>query len=279
MKIINNQHVENFVAQTTPENTLWVFDFDATITTPWYDSYKIIKDIRLDWTLDAINWRMFMIYEANSYYELSVIEEKNVATVPDEIFALTKTMEFGEFKHQQMQYRWDYTMKKGIERKAPTAWYDTSKFTERTWASALLKHLIKKGYHVLVLSAWIKNPIVETLTAWGIDCTSNYLHVVANELYGNDNNETIGYNETLVTCFTKNDVDYKSLGIPQKTQAVQLGDSYTDAYMVDTAFEREVLLNIWFSNQSYNKAQWFEKTFDIVVESKVWGFEEILEMF
>lgn len=45
MKIINKQHVEKISIQMSPKNTLWVFDFDATLAVPGYDSIKIIKDL------------------------------------------------------------------------------------------------------------------------------------------------------------------------------------------------------------------------------------------
>jgi len=246
MQIVNQKHTDIFIKEISPESTLWVFDFDATITTHGYDSFMPIKEKDTFHEITALNKRMMCIYNTSSYEELEKTLEENTLTLPNEIVAKKELQTFEQFKEEQMNYWREITMKKWVERKLNISEFDHKKFTERTWALSLIKKLLSLQYSVLILSAWVKNVIDHTLIQRWIDYSSPYLTVLGNKFHINEEWTAIGYDNNFITNLNKSSTNYRTLWIPEKKRAIQLWDSHTDAHMVDKHFDREFLLNIWF---------------------------------
>ncbi len=279
MKIINLEHLKKIKQHMSPENCLRVFDFDETLTTKWWSSFSPIHDADVSWELDILNDWMICIYVSSSYEQMHDQLKKKWLTLPSAVIKKIQEQDYDIFKHEQMSYRRIETMEVWIKTNTQINFCDHEKFTARTWSINLIDQLLKLWYDVLIISAWVTNVIKYVFEKWWIDLTHKHLTIVANEFKTDSEWVAVWYSEPLVTCYTKCDVDYQSYGIPEKKYALQFWDSYTDSMMVINYFDRGNLLNIWFTNWNDVKKESFKDAFDILIDDKVWGMDEICELF
>jgi 2-hydroxy-3-keto-5-methylthiopentenyl-1-phosphate phosphatase len=279
--VSNSEKTEQFLQRINLQSSVWVFDFDGTLIHKWFNSFAPIDKSEKDEHGELIHMKEYMICIENSrsYEELANNLESWSLGLPEEVRILTQSLTFQEFKNDQMNHRWDYTMQKAVERSVPMADFDLTDLFWRPWAKDLLQWLLDKGIQVLIISSWIWNLIRFAIDASGFDLNHHCLHIKSNDFILDERGNCADYDPDLITPFTKMHVDYHKYWISDKQFAIQAGDSLGDAQMVTEHFSPENILNVWFTNGKESKNNTFPDVFDIVFTEKDSSFEILTHLF
>lgn len=274
MKIVNKQKVDNFLGNYLLEDTIFVFDFDWTITLKSGEgsSFAPISNSKTK----AWDYMSFI----DSYY-IKIEKSSNFEDLEDHLMDHDKLLAkswlcFKDFQDIMMQQWWDLTMLVWIKFNIDVDNYDVSKVEFRLWVRAFLEFLLKNNLEFLVVSAWVKNYIDNFFRVNNFD--TQRMHIIANEFITDNQGRAISYDKNLITAFTKQHLNYTSYNLDKKTYAFQFGDSLWDAHIVNDYFEETNLIKIWFTNGDLWKEEVFLKHFDIVFTGKDEWIEEFIKL-
>lgn len=262
--IKDNFKLDNFINKFQLNNSIFVFDFDWTITKKWkYNSFSPI-----DFSPNDTNWDMekiknyYLPIEQSRWYD----DLKNHLSEKDKNLILNNNLSFSDFYEQKMNEWWKLTMDYAIE-----YWVNISHmedfFKEVTFRDSmkeLIKKLLEKNIDVMIVSAWVKNFIDNFMQLNWFDLSNNKLHILWNEFIVDNNWNFKDYNKwNLITCLTKKHIDYEKYWVNHKDFAVQFWDSIWDFHMVNDHFDENKILTIWFTNWDEKKKWLFSETFDL----------------
>jgi len=275
--ISNRSKVKDFCSRFDPKETVFTFDFDGTLIHKWFNSFSPIDSASQDKQKVLLDMKKYMvcIEDAVSYTMLDEILVEKSVILPEEVLVQKEKLDFDTFKNKQMNHRWKFTMEKAVERKLPMNNFDLTDLTRRPWAKELVTYLLSQAYTVLIISSWIENLIRAAIKASWFDLNNPNLHIKSNNFYTNSDGYVTGFDPDLITPFTKKHIDYHKYGIQDMKFGIQAGDSLGDSEMISEHFEKEVILNIWFTNGKEYKLQGFSETFDIVLTQKKSSFDDI----
>ena len=139
-----------------------------------------------------------------------------------------------------------------------------------------LESLYSKQFEVLIVSAGVKNYIVNFFTYHWFDMAR--MNIVWNEFETDDGWKAIGYDKNLITAYTKQHLDYKQYWISDKEFAIQFWDSLWDAHIVNDHFKKENILTVWITGGDTWRDKSFCELFDIVLETEDGEIDEILKL-
>jgi len=74
---------------------------------------------------------MLCIEDSLSYTHLDKILKDQDVSLPDDVRTLSQQLDFQDFKDNQMNHRWDFTMQKAVEWKLPMNNFDLADLSWR----------------------------------------------------------------------------------------------------------------------------------------------------
>ncbi len=275
MKIINKNKLKSFLNRVDLKDTIFVLDFDGTITLEGVNSFSAIN-YKSEWMTKYIE-KLFHYYwpieRASNFEQIQDFLQQN------DLLLSQSGISFESFRDIMMQQWWDVTMNIAVKFEIDFNSFDVAKMQMREGMKDFLQILIKKDLSLLIASAWVQNFIEPFFIHHNFDVKK--LHIVANEFLVDSKWNAIWYNKELITPFTKQHIDYTKYNLLEKKYAIQIWDSLWDAHIVNDHFEEQNLLSIWFSHWDLNRQESFEKAFDIVFDIKdeeIGGLMELLDL-
>lgn len=260
--LVDENKVRKFLTNVDFKQTLFVFDFDWTLTKKWqYSSFLPINT-------PSNAWEKYFEYKKiiNKYYQTIEFahwfEEVINNLEPNDKLLAQSWIIYDDFKWIMMD-RWFWeVMKIATIFKNDLSKIDYSLVEFRDNAKDVLNDILKKELDLLIVSAWIKNFITWFFDYHNID---NKAKIIWNEFYLDEFWIISDYNKNIITTFTKHNIDYKNAWINQKNFAIQMWDTIWDSNIVKKHFKQENLLNIWFLNDDIWRLKHFERNFDIIL--------------
>ena len=273
MKIINKNKVESFLERMNFKETIFVLDFDWTITTTWdWGSFSPInrgKNAPIDF-MKALGEYYYPIEKASKFSEI-----KDSLEGLDFILA-DSWISFEDFRHIMMSRRWNTTMMIAVKYHLDIDNFSVEEWEFREWMEWFLHYLSDNSRDYLIVSAWIKNYIKNFfIHHW---FRIDRMHIVGNEFMTDNQWKAIGYDKNLITPFTKQHLDYREHNIWKKQFAIQFWDSLWDARIINDHFEGKNVLSIWITSWDESRYESFCELFDIVLETKEEGINEVLKL-
>lgn len=274
----NITKVWNFLSEYVLNDTIFVFDFDWTLTKKWQYSSFLPVNAPKNVNQEYYDYKKLI----NQYYqkiEFSHSFEEIFEWLDFKDQLLAKSwLSYDAFKHLMMERWFREVMDLWLLLKNDLSNIDYSKVEFRDNASDILNNLKIKNAEILVVSAWIKNFIT-----WYFDFhkVSSWIKIIWNEFILDDFGIVKDYNKEIITTFTKHNIDYKKHWIPEKKFAMQFWDTIGDSNIISKHFNRDKILNIWFLNWDLNSLEHFSTKFDIILKNKEsWldFLEEIIDL-
>lgn len=270
--ITNQEKLKIFLKNIDLKETLFVFDFDWTITKKWqYSSFLPINKPLNVWE-EYYNYKKII----NNYYQTIEFahwfdEVFNMLENNDKLLARS-WITYDDFKWMMMD-RWFWeVMKIATILKNDLSSIDYSLVEFKPNAKDILNEIMSKELDLLVVSAWIKNFITWFFDYHNID---NKAKIIWNEFYLDDKWIIKDYNKNIITTFTKHKIDYQNTWINTKKFAIQAWDSIWDSNIVKRHFNPENLLSIWFLNDDIKSLQHYKNHFDIILTKNDSSFDFI----
>lgn len=272
MKIINQNKVDRFLKNYSISDTIFVLDFDGTITLEGANSFSAIN-YKSEWMqkyVETLFHYYWPIERASNF-------EKIQRSLGNNDLLLSKSgISFESFREIMMQQWWDVTMNIAVKFEINFNSFNVEKMKMREGMKDFLQLLTQKDLSLLIASAWVQNFIEPFFTLHNFDVQK--MHIVANEFLVDKQGNAIWYNKELITPFTKQHIDYTKYNLSKKKFAIQIWDSLWDAHIVNDHFDKENLLSVWFSHWQSSRQESFEKTFDIVFDKKDEGIWKLMEL-
>ncbi len=273
MKIINKNKVKSFLERVNFKDTVFVLDFDGTITTSW-DAGSFSPIAKTDSSareyMDTISSYYYPVEKASSLDEIIDTLKEH-----DKILA-ESGISFYDFRDILMQQRWDLTMLVWVKFNLNIDNYSVKEWEFRKWMKDLLNYLYDNNLDYLVISAGVKNYIKNFFIHHWFKI--DRMHIVGNEFITDDGWKAIWYDKELITPFTKQHLDYREYSIWTKEFAIQFWDSLWDAHIVNDSFDEKNILTIWITSGDDSRLKGFCDTFDIVLDEADWWVKAILEL-
>lgn len=261
----NPKKVWDFLNNYILEDTIFVFDFDGTLTKKWQFSSFMPVNLPSNVNKEFYEYKQVI----NKYYqkiEFSHSFEEIIDDLDYKDKLLAKSwLSYESFKHLMMERWFKEVMDLWLLLKNDLSNIDYSKVEFRQSAPDILNNLKNKNAEILIVSAWIKNFITGYFDFHKV---ADWIKVIWNEFMLDNLWIVSGYNKEIITTFTKHNIDYKKHWIPDKKFAMQFWDTIWDSNIVAKHFHRDNLLNIWFLNWDIDSLDQFSNKFDIVLKNK-----------
>ncbi len=273
MLIVNENKLENFLKRMSLESTIFVLDFDGTVTTSQdAGSFSPIAKTQggIRKYMDEISDYYHPVEKASSFEDISGILS------PIDKSLAKSGISFYDFRDILMQQWWDLTMLVWVKFKMDIRNYAIDKKNIREGMNTFLHYLEDNNLDFLIISAGIKNYIQKYFSHLWFD--AQRVNIVANEFIADEDWRAIWYKRDLITAFTKQHLDYTQYNLEKKDFAIQFGDSLWDAHIVNDHFKEENILTIGFTNWDKWRYKSFTETFDIVLEEQDEGIEKLLKL-
>ncbi|MCD5380598.1 hypothetical protein LR004_01610, partial [Candidatus Gracilibacteria bacterium] len=252
MKIINQNKLDNFLKNYSISDTIFVLDFDGTITLEGYNSFAVLQyeNTKMQKYFDTLFQYYWPIERASKFGDIQSNLSKN------DLLLSQTGINFDDFRDIMMQQWWDHTMLIAVKFRTSFKNLEVEKMKMRGGMGNFLLTLLDKNYSLLIASAGVHNFIEQFFRYHNFD--TRKMNIVANEFLLDDDQRAIGYNKKLITPFTKQHIDYTEYNLGKKKYAIQIGDSLGDAHIVNDHFEEENLLSIGFSHGQPYRQESFE---------------------
>ncbi|MDP5039127.1 MAG: hypothetical protein NWP80_01635 [Candidatus Gracilibacteria bacterium] len=271
----NPKKVGDFLNNYILEDTIFVFDFDGTLTKKGEHSSFMPVNLPTNVNPEFYEYKKVI----NKYYqkiEFSHSFEEIIDDLDYKDKLLAKSgLSYESFKHLMMEKWFKEVMDLGLLLKNDLSNIDYSKVHFRENASDVLNNLKNKNAEILIVSAGIKNFITGYFDFHKV---VNGIKIIGNEFMLDNLGIVNDYNKEIITTFTKHNIDYKKHGIPEKKFAMQFGDTIGDSNIVAKHFHRDNLLNIGFLNGDIDSLDQFSNKFDIVLKNKESGLDFLGEI-
>lgn len=266
--VSNDRKVMNFLNNFRLKDTLFAFDFDGTMISPWWVN---------SWSPILTSSCGEAVWEMHKYFapiEMAHNYEHMRTLCNDEHRRIIDGLDFFQAKKIFMSFRREFIFEMAIKHKVNAQSWRLTDCDFRAHWKTFLQRLINNSLDTIVVSAGMWDFIQNFFIEQGID--SSKFHIISNFFILDENGIIVGFDrEKIITSFNKKHLDYSEYGIHHKDFAIQFGDWIWDAHMVVEHFSSENTLNIWFLNSDYKRLDLFKEHFDVIFVDKNSWFEQV----